>query len=604
MIKVEEIVKEEDLKYESALIENEKDVQVWESYFESKLNDTLPSKLSLISRAVKAVPESEELWIAFLNLVDTNYELMLTEDVKKVIDQCLTTQSKSLLIWLKIFDILIEHALDQVTYIRHKFNKCLQDLPSTEHNKIWVLFIKFGDIVGGPTGVDIYSRLMKFVSPKVLQGDQAATPVELNLTILDFIDKFVEFGDNDGVLKLYGQIVSSNEYSSLPKSQVQILFEYLDLLVENAVKEKEFESEVNKAIQKYPDQTSNLRLKLVSFYKSKKNNQVDRIRGIYQAALKDCKSLNEFEKVYNEFTLFEEREIQTYLDSNSNPNTNILSRKLSEYEKLLTDRRLLINDLQLRLDINNVDYWFSRFEIYQAQLNILIQTIANAIKSINPLKIPGTSQHKLYEIWIKYAQIYASSSDFKTADFIYGKSVQSQYPHPNELAELYISWSEMRLGSDYFKESDAIEMLEDVLYRETGNNDDEIDYVDSSIPVQKRIRKSIKLWQFYLDLVESFIESADDVIYVGKLCDAYDMLIKLKIATPKNLLNYAAFLETWGYIEKSLSIYERCLYIFKDEAIVLEIWKVYITKLKYIEHKERRKDIEERYKEVMQRRGK
>ncbi|KAG5420130.1 SYF1 [Candida metapsilosis] len=603
MVDIEEIVKDEDLAYETALAKDNKDIQTWELYFESKLNDPFPVKLSLISRAVKAVPESEELWIYYLNLIDTNYELMLVDEVKGVLDQCLTTQSKSLIIWLKIFEILIEHAIDQVTYIRHKFNQCLQSISVQEHYKIWVIFIKFGDVIGGPTGVEIYSRLMKFINPRVLKGAEVATPDELNLTILDFIDKFAELGGNEHVLKLYAKIVQSNEYTNLPKSQVQILFEYLDLLIENSVKEKEFELQVNNAMKKYPDQITNLQLKLIRFYKSKKGDYIEKVRGIYQTSLKDCKTVYDFEKVYNEFTKFEEQDIQSYLDSNTNPNTTVLSQKLSTLEKLLNDRKLLINDLQLRLDINNVDYWFNRFDIYQTQLPTLIQTIANAIKSINPLKIPRTCQHKLYEIWIKYAQIYSSSSDFKTADFIYGKSVQSQYPHPNELAELYINWSEMRLGNDYFKESDAIEVLEDILYRETGN-DVEINYSDSSIPVQKRIRKSIQLWDFYLDLVESFIESADDVIYIGKICDAYETLIKLKIATPKKLLKYAAFLEKWGYIEKSLSIYERCLHIFKDEAIILEIWKVYITKLKYINHNERRKDIEERYAEVVRYRGK
>lgn len=90
----------------------------------------------------------------------------------------------------------------------------------------------------------------------------------------------------------------------------------------------------------------------------------------------------------------------------------------------------------------------------------------------------------------------------------------------------------MRLANDYFKELDAIELLENVLYRETGN-DLRINYSDSSIPVQKRIRKLIQLWDFYLDLVESFIESPSDVIYIGKICDAYETMIKLKIATLK-----------------------------------------------------------------------
>lgn len=603
MISIDEIVKDEDLAYEIALIKDNKNLQTWESYYESKLNDALPAKLSLISRAVKVLPESEELWVNYLNLVDTNYELMLIKDIKQIIDQCLATQSKSLTIWLKILDILIEHAIDQVTYIRHKFNQCLQNTPAKYHGKIWVLFIKFGDIVGGPTGVEIYSRLMKFISPKVLKSSDAGSPAELDMTILDFIDKIIEFGDEGRVLKLYSEIVQSNEYSNLPKSPVQILFEYLDLLIDNPVKDKEFELQINEAIKKYPDQTTNLQLKLITFYKSKNGDYVDKIRSTFLTALKDCKTVYDFEKVYNEFTKFEQQDIQSYLDSDTDPNTIILSQKLINFEELLNNRRLLMNDLQLRQDVNNVDYWFNRFDIFQSQLNVLIQTIANAIKSINPLKIPRNCQHKLYEIWIKYAHIYASSSDFKTADFIYGKSVQSQYPHPNELAELYISWSEMRLANDYFKELDAIELLENVLYRETGN-DLRINYSDSSIPVQKRIRKLIQLWDFYLDLVESFIESPSDVIYIGKICDAYETMIKLKIATPKKLINFATFLERWGYIEKSLSIYERCLRIFKDETIRLEIWRVYITKLKFIDHKERRKDIEERYMDVVKYRGK
>ncbi|KAI5952181.1 SYF1 [Candida margitis] len=604
MISVDEVLKDEDLHYEVALAKNEKDLNTWETYYSTKLNDALPAKLSLISRAVKALSNSEDLWINYLNLVDTNYELMSIQDIKLIFDQCLTTQSKSITIWLKILEILIDHAIDQVTYVRHKFNQCLQNVPVQDHSKVWVLFIKFGDIIEGPTGIEVYSRLMKFASPEVLNGSQVGEKEELNLTILDFIDKFVELGGDDThVLKLYSDIVHSNGYSNLPKSQVSILFEYLDLLIKNSAKDKEFELEINKAIQKYPDQTTNLQMKFIDFYKSKKGNFANKIRSIYQQAVKDCKTVYDFEKAYNGFTKFEENDIESYLDTKSSPDTTILSQKLTAFEKLLNDRQLLINDLQLRQDINNVDYWFDRFGIFQNQLNVVIQTIANAIKSINPLKIPRNCHHKLYEIWIKYAQIYASSSDFKTADFIYGKSIQSQYPHPNELAELYINWSEMRLSHDYFQESDAIELLEDVLYRESANDVD-INYSDSSIPVQKRIRKSIQLWDFYLDLVESFIESANDTIYIDKVCQAYETLIKLKIATPKKIMAYAQFLETWGYIEKSLSVYERCLDIFKDEAIRLEIWRIYITKLKYIDHKERRKDIEERYREVVKYRGK
>lgn len=108
----------------------------------------------------------------------------------------------------------------------------------------------------------------------------------------------------------------------------------------------------------------------------------------------------------------------------------------------------------------------------------------------------------------------------------------------------------MRLANDYFPELDAIELLEDVLYRESSSaNDATISYSDASVPVQKRIRKLIQLWDFYLDLVESFIESPRDIIYIGKISDAYETMIDLKIATPGKLLNFATFCEKWGLLK-------------------------------------------------------
>ena len=52
----------------------------------------------------------------------------------------------------------------------------------------------------------------------------------------------------------------------------------------------------------------------------------------------------------------------------------------------------------------------------------------------------------------------------------------------------------MILGSDKFPETKAIEILDDILYREYSD----INYTDNSKPVQQRIIKSIKLWNFIL----------------------------------------------------------------------------------------------------------
>jgi pre-mRNA-splicing factor SYF1 len=60
----------------------------------------------------------------------------------------------------------------------------------------------------------------------------------------------------------------------------------------------------------------------------------------------------------------------------------------------------------------------------------------------------------------------------------------------------------------------------------------QINYHDQSLPVQARLFKSLKLWSFYVDLVESIgtVEEAKQV---------YDKILELKIANaqvcPANL---------------------------------------------------------------------
>ena len=95
----------------------------------------------------------------------------------------------------------------------------------------------------------------------------------------------------------------------------------------------------------------------------------------------------------------------------------------------------------------------------------------------------------------------------------------------------------MILGSDKFPETKAIEILDDILYREYSD----INYTDNSKPVQQRIIKSIKLWNFYIDLLESFIESDNQLKEIEKVTNAYQHLIKLKIATPRIMINFAQF---------------------------------------------------------------
>ena len=47
--------------------------------------------------------------------------------------------------------------------------------------------------------------------------------------------------------------------------------------------------------------------------------------------------------------------------------------------------------------------------------------------------------------------------------------------------------------------------------------------------------------EFYIDLLESFIESDNQLKEIEKVTNAYQHLIKLKIATPRIMINFAQF---------------------------------------------------------------
>jgi pre-mRNA-splicing factor SYF1 len=65
--------------------------------------------------------------------------------------------------------------------------------------------------------------------------------------------------------------------------------------------------------------------------------------------------------------------------------------------------------------------------------------------------------------------------------------------------------------------------------------------------VQARLFKSLKLWSFYVDLVES-LGSVDEAKAV------YDKILELRIANAQVIVNYAGFLEENKYFEESFKV--------------------------------------------------
>ena len=604
---LDKLIADEDISYEESISKDPTNISTWISYYNFKSNATsttsLYNKLFILYRSVKSNPTSIELWQLLIDLVLLEQSQIQSDTIIEIFETALINLLTNHKIWIQFFKYLLltssdgddgEYHINKVTYIRRMFNNCLKSIPLVDHILIWPLYLQFADTIGGITAVKIYLKYKQFLPLPILQRKENVNKQRnYGMNLHEIIDKLRKFGDVENVMKFYYEIITNpNDYAKLPQPIVYYLFQYIDLLIriKKSFDDDYFETLLTKSLYQYPDHLGKLYIKATKYFKSRGN--IEKTRYYYNQGIKKCCTIKDFTMIYDSYLQFEENQV-TEITEKVDPESDLGSLYLDDFEKLIDDRKILLNDMKLRQNINDLDTWFERFEIIETQtpddLNLLIQTLTQALKSINPLKVVTTNNSKLSGIWLKYVDIYSSRGDFQTADLIFSKSVLSQYIDPDELAELYINWSEMILGSDKFPETKAIEILDDILYREYSD----INYTDNSKPVQQRIIKSIKLWNFYIDLLESFIESDNQLKEIEKVTNAYQHLIKLKIATPRIMINFAQFLESWNQYEQCFNVLHQALKIFQnDNQIKFEIWNVYLIKaIKHIQLTERIRDL-------------
>lgn len=600
---IERLINDEDVSYEQQISKEPNILANWLKYYRfksSKSSTTFQQKVFILERAVKQLPRSYKLWKIYLDLMmerlrNANYSKARSQFVmvNRLFERSLQLLNKAPIIWIEYLEYLIEKQYNEVTLIRRTFNDCLYNLPITQHHLIWPKYIKFADDIGGMTGAKIYLKYLQYATPESLQGLNNEHTEELGITIDDIISKFIEFGDLKEATKLFEYVLANpDRYVALAKSPLQLWVEYIDLLIDSVSKNKRntvnyneydyfFESLVNDALQKFPDQIGKFYSKLTFYFVKRK--KFFKVRYYFDKGLKSCVTVKDFTMIYDSYTEFEES-LLTHLseklrESDDDPGlTNELDLRMSIFEKLINDRPFLLNDMMLRQDSNNLDEWFKRIDLYKNENNVnkMLNTFATALKTINPLKAHSLANKKEYNLpnlWVTYANVYASQNDIKTANLIFSKSVKSQFQNPDDLATLYIEWSDLHMKNG--NEIRAIEIVENICIAEQT----EVDYNDSSVDIHLRVHKSIKLWSFYLDLLESLVETGEETNEIEKVIDAYNKTINLKIASALTIINFANFLEELQFFERSFSVYETGIRIFKDSKIRFEIWNIYLSKV-------------------------
>jgi len=247
-----------------------------------------------------------------------------------------------------------------------------------------------------------------------------------------------------------------------------------------------------------------------------------------------------------------------------------LDKRMKDFEELMERRPFLVNDVLLRRNPNDVQEWEKRVLLYGEDDDKVIETYKQAIESVNPRK--STANH--HHLYINFARFYEeggsqSESDLESARGVLEKGTTIPLRKVDDLAEIWCEWAEIEIRNQNFEAALRI-MNRASAAPKTAAAVKAVSFYDESLPVQKRLFKSSKVWSFYIDLEESIgsIEGTREV---------YDKIIDLKIATPQNIINYANFLEEHKYFEESYKVYERGIEVF-TYPVSFEIWNIYLSK--------------------------
>lgn len=548
--RLDAFITDSDLPYEYELIKDPS-LNNWLRYYWAK--DTLIDKLFVLQRACYALPRSYKLWSMYLGhyieLVQNvnpveyrRYYLKVNDEFEKALELL----NKMPMLWVKYLGFLMKQS--DASLIRRKFNEALRNVSLFQHDKIWPMYLTFADEVQGTIGADIYMKYLTF------------EPRELELVL----EKLIQFKDLKHSFDVFDKLIS------VKSNSLDIWLTFIDFLIRSKYDNNiVFENLVRNGISKFPDQIGRLYTKVATFY-IKRNNHL-KARQIFEEGFHKSLTIKDFTVIYDGYTEFEEavitklvKDIQELEDKGENNSdlSDELDMRLEKFQNLMEQRPFRINSIKLKQNPHNVEEWLDRIKLIPTDdLKLILQTYAKAITTIDPKKAtPGLSK-----LWLQYSKIYEENKDLKTARTILDKAIKVPFNSPEELVNIWIEWAELELRQNNIEL--AIRVME---VATKGPENSKISYNDDSLPVQARIHKSIKLWSFYLDLVES----SDDIV---KTSEIYEKLFELKIATPLTVINYANFLEDNNRFEQAFKIYERGIAIFKY-PVVFEIWNIYLTK--------------------------
>ncbi|KAH7642470.1 pre-mRNA-splicing factor SYF1 fand [Dermatophagoides farinae] len=545
------VISEEDLAHEEDILRNSYSIKHWLRYIDHKKESSNNVVNLLYERALKLMPGSYKLWYSYLKLrVKQTSSLSIFDPLVKDSNNCfersLVFMHKMPRIWIEYLQFLISQC--DLTKTRRTFDRALQALPITQHNRIWPLYLKFVKSHNLPeTSIRVYRRYL-MLSPEEAE---------------DFIDYLISIERWDEAALKLTEIVNDEHFvSKQGRSKHQLWTELAEILCRHPgeIHSLNVDVIIREGIKRYVDQQGKLWISLAEYYT--RSGLFDKARDIFEEALANIKTVRDFSQIFDAYTQSEEKLIQIRMNQeNLSEDDEIeLDLRMIRYEDIIERRPLLLNNVALRQNPHNVEEWLKRVKLLENKPAEIVEVYSDAVQTVQAKQAIG----KYYLLWVKFAQFYESNGQLEDARLIFEKAVTVEYVKVEDLANVWCEWVEMEVRNNNFET--ALKLMQRAVSIPTRKTS----YYDQSESVQNRLYKSLKIWSMYADLEESFgtFESTKAV---------YDKIIELKIVTPQIIINYGLFLEENGYFEESFKAYEKGIALFRWPN-VFDIWNTYLTK--------------------------
>lgn len=523
-------------------------------------------------------------------------------------------------IWLLYFTVLMHPACPATlsyTHTRRTFDRALRTLTPSLHLRIWKSYLRWAETRGTETCLRVWRRYLR-VDPSL---------TERYVSLLERMRQQSEENEEDEdskqdrdtrakrsleaakiLLRLAIDATEGKYVSPEGKSAFQLFTDWLQICEKYADEiglEKEQDSAFGSkalaltsdlldavspsqipvehivktlGLERFSDQAGRLWTGLATYWI--RRGDLDVAKEIFEEGIASVLTVRDFTQIFDAYAetsenvlgyIMEELNEDEEMDDDERAEQEEnLDQRMKDFEDLMERRPFLVNDVLLRRNPSDVQEWEKRVVLFGQDDDKVIETYNKAIETISPRK--ATANHN--QLYINFARFFEEGGstgkvNLDAARDVLDKATTTPFTRVDDLAEVWCEWAEMEIRHGNFDGALRI-MARATVAPKTAAAVKAISFHDDSLPVQKRLFKSSKLWGFYIDLEES-IGSVDGSRQM------YDRMIELKIATPQIIINYARFLEEHDYFEEAFRVYERGIDAF-TYPVTFELWNIYLSK--------------------------